>query len=264
MPALQTGYNRNIREQAGDEPNVKSIVEKLGLQKYKHAAILNQPDGTDYFPDLTGYDTVLKDGPYDLIFAFVLNLESLKELVYRIIEQNLLQPNGYLFAAYPKKGNKTYPTYIHRDDLFPGLGSDEEGYIGDSGIKFARMVGLDEVFTVVGFKRDAKGKAKEQTSSQPSQRVDDYIAMIGKGFGRYAGAARVLPNADRRLPQRLGAVCVQCQTRGNPSQTPGRNENDSAGRLQKPRSLPQGPSVTRANTRILHPLGMGVLFLWAF
>lgn len=156
----------------------KSIVEKLGLQKYKHAAILNQPDGMDYFPDLTGYDTVLKSDPYDLIFAFVLDLESLKELVYRIIEQNLLQPNGYLFAAYPKKGNKTYPTYIHRDDLFPGLGSDEEGYIGDSGIKFARMVGLDEVFTVVGFKRDAKGKAKEQASSRPSQRVDDYTAMI--------------------------------------------------------------------------------------
>lgn len=62
--------------------------------------------------------------------------------------------------------------------MFPGLGSDEEGYIGDSGIKFARMVGLDEVFTVVGFKRDAKGKAKEQASSRPSQRVDDYMAMI--------------------------------------------------------------------------------------
>lgn len=81
----------------------KSIVEKLGLQKYKHAAILNQPDGTDYFPDLTGYDTVLKDGSYDLIFAFVLNLESLKELVYRIIEQNLLQPKRLSLCGLPQK-----------------------------------------------------------------------------------------------------------------------------------------------------------------
>jgi len=156
----------------------KTIVEKLGLQKHEHIAILNQPEGTDYFADLAGYDTVLQDGAYDLIFAFVLDLESLKELVNRIIDQNLLRPNGYLFAAYPKKGNKVYPTYIHRDDLFPGLGSNEEGYIGESSIKFARMVGLDEVFTVVGFKEDAKGKGKGQAASQPSQRVDDYIAMI--------------------------------------------------------------------------------------
>lgn len=51
-----------------------------------------------------------------------------------------------------------YPTFIHRDDLLEGLGSDENGYIGTSNIKFARMVGLDDVFTVVGLKEDAKGK----------------------------------------------------------------------------------------------------------
>lgn len=69
-----------------------------------------------------------------------------------------------------------YPTYIHRDDLLEGLGSDEKGYIGTSNIKFARMVGLDDVFTVVGLKEDAKGKG--QLSNNPSQSVDDYISFI--------------------------------------------------------------------------------------
>lgn len=154
----------------------KSIVEKLKLDKYKQVAILNEPEGTDYVAELTGYDTTLSDGAYDLIFAFVLDMESLKELVNRVIEHQHLNKNGYVFAAYPKKGNKVYPTFIHRDDLLGGLGSDEDGYIGTSNIKFARMVGLDDVFTVVGFKEDAAGKNK--TSSKPSQCVDDYISLI--------------------------------------------------------------------------------------
>lgn len=155
----------------------KSIVEKLGLQKYDQTAILDQPAGADYFSDLSGYDTTLQDRPYDLIFAFVLDMESLKGLVDRVIERQSLRKNGYLFAAYPKKGNKVYPTFIHRDDLLEGLGSDENGYVGTSTLKFARMVGLDDVFTVVGFKEDGGG-SKNQTSAKASQRVDDYIALI--------------------------------------------------------------------------------------
>lgn len=155
----------------------KSIVEKLNLHKFEHAVILNQPEGGDYFAELNGYDTeFLLDRSYDLIFAFVLDMESLKGLVNRVINHSYLRKNGYLYAAYPKKGNKVYPTFIHRDELLEGLGSDEEGYIGTSSIKFARMVGLDDVFTVVGFKEEAKGKA--QTAAKPSQKVDDYIALI--------------------------------------------------------------------------------------
>jgi hypothetical protein len=154
----------------------KSIVEKLNLQKYDQAAVLDEPEGTDYFAELSDYDSMLKDRAYDLIFAFVLDMKSLKELVDRVIEHQHLNKKGYLFAAYPKKGNKVYPTFIHRDDLFAGLGSDENGYIGTSDIKFARMVGLDDVFTVVGFKEDVGGK--EQTSSKSSQRVEDYIGLI--------------------------------------------------------------------------------------
>jgi hypothetical protein len=155
----------------------KSIAEKLNLQKYKKKAVLNLPAGADYFADLAEYDSELVSLPYDLIFAFVLDLESLKELVYQVIEKNALNKNGYLYLAYPKKGNKVYSTFIHRDDLLTGLGADENGYIGDSTIKFARMVGLDEVFTVVGLKEESK-KQEQNAASKPSQRVEDYEALI--------------------------------------------------------------------------------------
>lgn len=154
----------------------KSIVDKLGLHKYEQVAVLDQPEGMDYLSELTGYATTLKDRVFDLIFAFVLDMESLKELVDRVIEHQHLRNNGYLFVAYPKKGNKVYPTFIHRDDLLGGLGSDEDGYVGNSTIKFSRMVGLDDVFTVVGLKQDAG--SKDRTSTNSSQRVDDYIALI--------------------------------------------------------------------------------------
>lgn len=153
----------------------KTIVEKLNLQKYNQVAILNKPEGSDYLAELSDYDTSLNEA-YDLIFAFVLDMSSLQELVNRVIEHPHLHKNGYLFVAYPKKGNKVYPTFIHRDDLLEGLGSDENGYIGTSNIKFARMVGLDDVFTVVGLKEDVKGKG--QLSNTPSQSVDDYISFI--------------------------------------------------------------------------------------
>ncbi|WP_058300713.1 YdeI/OmpD-associated family protein [Gorillibacterium timonense] len=154
----------------------KTIVEKLNLHKFKKAAVLNKPESEDAFAELSPYDTELTTDSYDLIFAFVLDMESLQDLVRKVIEHDSLMKGGYLFAAYPKKGNKVYPTYIHRDQLFEGLGADEDGYIGTSSLKFARMVGYDDVFTVVGLKEEARKQT--QASTKPSQRVDDYIVLI--------------------------------------------------------------------------------------
>ncbi len=156
----------------------KTIVEKLNLQKYKKAAVLNMPQGANYLEGLDHYETELAHSSYDLIFAFVLDLDSLKELVYKVIEHHHLDKNGYLFLAYPKKGNKVYPTFVHRDELFPGLDVNEDGFVGDSTIKFSRMVGLDEIFTVVGLKEESKSTSKKQSSSKASQCVDDYIDLI--------------------------------------------------------------------------------------
>lgn len=155
----------------------KTIVDKLNLQKYEKTALLNTPVGSDYLAELTDFDTELVAGvTYDLIFAFVLDMESLKGLVQQIIKKNYLKKSGYIYIAYPKKGNKIYPTYIHRDELLTGLGADGLGYIGTSNIKFSRMVGLDEVFTVIGLKEDSKGTT--QTTAKASQCVADYEAVI--------------------------------------------------------------------------------------
>jgi hypothetical protein len=154
----------------------KTIVQKLNLQKYKKVAVLHMPDGADYLEELEGYDTDLMDHSYDLIFAFVLTLDSLKQLVNEVIEKNFLNPNGYIFLAYPKKGNKVYPSFIHRDELLPELGADDDGYVGNSNIKFSRMVGLDDTFTIVGLKEDARNK--NRIANKVSQCVDDYVDMI--------------------------------------------------------------------------------------
>ena len=154
-----------------------SIVEKLKLQKYKKVALLQLPNATAYFEELTEYDTKLMNSKtYDLIFAFAVDMESLQSIVHKIIEGNYLNNKGYIYLAYPKKGNKVYPSFIHRDDLFAGLNADKEGYIIGSSIKFARMVALDDVFTVVGLKVDSK--SKNNKSMKASQCVDDYIGMI--------------------------------------------------------------------------------------
>ncbi len=44
--------------------------------------------------------------------------------------------------------------------MFPALNVGEDGYVGESDIKFARMVSMDEVFTVVGLKREKKKQQK--------------------------------------------------------------------------------------------------------
>ncbi len=154
----------------------KTIVDKLNLKKYKKLAILNEPNEMNYFPELEAYDTELLK-KYDAVFAFVLNMEEMRETVYTIIQNDSLNKKGYIFLAYPKKGNKVYPTYIHRDELFKGLDTNSEGYVGTSTMKFARMVGLDDVFTVIGLKEEEKNKAKT-VSSKASQRVDDYIEKM--------------------------------------------------------------------------------------
>ncbi|ARK32516.1 YdeI/OmpD-associated family protein [Halalkalibacter krulwichiae] len=144
-----------------------TIINKLNLSKYKKMVVLNQPSDYDLF---NGYRTELS-GDHDAIFIFVETIEEMVNQTQKVINAEQLQEKGYLFFAYPKKGNKRYETFIHRDEIFPTMKVDEDGYVENSDVKFSRMVSMDDVFTVVGLKREKK---KAEKSSATSQCVADY------------------------------------------------------------------------------------------
>lgn len=161
-----------------EQPKTVTLTKRLRLDKFPRRVILGKERGNPSdFLDLKGYDTVLSGGAYDLIFAYVLTLDELKETVLDTVKQGRLNPEGYLYIAYPKIGNKRYETSVHRDAIFPSLGVDDgNGYVGDSAITFARMVKLDDTFTIVGLKNDPKGKQRQAAAQ--SAKVADYESFI--------------------------------------------------------------------------------------
>ena len=159
-------------------PAAASVAKRLGFEKFQKRAVLGTERAVaDDFAELDSYDTDVDAGKYDLIFSYVLTLEELKARVRDTITHDRLNPEGYLYIAYPKIGNKTYDTSVHRDAIFPSLGVDDgNGYVGDSTLKFARMVKLDDTFTLVGLKNAVKGKGKATKAS--SGNVADYEKFI--------------------------------------------------------------------------------------
>ncbi|MBC2219416.1 YdeI/OmpD-associated family protein [Listeria seeligeri] len=157
----------------------KTIVEKLQLAKYKEVVVLDAPSDSDYFKHLPSYQKKLESKQYDLIFKFIQTLDELVTFVTKIINDDKLLADGYLFIAYPKKGNKKWDTYVHRDELMPALKTDEEGYVGQSNLKFTRMVALDETYTVIGLKEATKLKIKGVKKNNPSaDEYADYVPQV--------------------------------------------------------------------------------------
>ncbi|PMC35972.1 hypothetical protein CJ195_17105 [Bacillus sp. UMB0899] len=151
-----------------------SIVEKLNLSKYNNMAVINQPDDYSIFANQS---TAFSEA-HDAIFIFVKTIDEMVDHTEHIINHNLLEEKGYLFFAYPKKGNKRYETFVHRDEIFPAMKVGEDGYVGESDIKFARMVSMDEVFTVVGLKREKKKVKKTAAASQCVADYEDHVTDV--------------------------------------------------------------------------------------
>ncbi|HDR3887554.1 MULTISPECIES: YdeI/OmpD-associated family protein [Bacillus] len=156
-----------------------SVIDKLKLNKYTNMVVINEPNDYEVFGDKP--TTFSKE--HDAVFIFVETLDEMVEHTNFIIKnEELLLEKGYVFFAYPKKGNARYSTFIHRDEMFPALNVGEDGYVGNSEIKFARMVSMDDVFTVVGLKREKKKVKKTPAASQCvadyADRIQDVEALL--------------------------------------------------------------------------------------
>lgn len=90
-----------------------TIIDKLKLNKYTNLVVINQPSDYDVFTEQN--TSFIKD--HDAIFIFVKTIDEMVAHTKFILEhEQLLLEKGYLFFAYPKKGNTRYETYVHRDE----------------------------------------------------------------------------------------------------------------------------------------------------
>jgi hypothetical protein len=176
--------------------STKSVIEKLGIHKYSTKLILNKPETVHDFDELH-YDTKINETRYQFVFIFTFTMEDFTQQLNTVIEKNLIEDNGYLYFAYPKKNNPTYQEYIERDRFYEDLSLDEDGYVRNSQIKFSRMVSLNETFTIVGLKSLPK-KPKKADSTKNSQCVDDYIEYVDH-IKEYLSRKEDLLNAYNQL-----------------------------------------------------------------
>lgn len=145
--------------------------KKFKLQDGLSISIHNVPDNMP----LEGVSQA-GDAPYDRMISFVFSIDEMRTYLKSTLQTNTLAEQGYLFFVYPKKNNKKYKQFIHRDEIFPAIQVDEEKYIANSDYKFASLQSLDDTFSIICIKHDAKGRGKKKTAT--SQCVSDYEHMV--------------------------------------------------------------------------------------
>lgn len=142
-----------------------ALVKKLRLEKFSRRLLLQNPGPVTELEGLE-FETVANQPPYDLVLAFVFSLDEMAKMVLQAASENWLCDEGLLYLCYPKKGNKTYPVYIGRDDIFPFLKVDEEtGLVPGTHLKFNSMAAFNDVFTVIGLKQLSEKAYKKLTHS---------------------------------------------------------------------------------------------------
>ena len=149
------------------------IISKLKILSFNDKLIINRPEDIDIF-DGIDFDTSVSKPKYDIVFVFIFSLDEFTEIIKMAIKEDLINANGYLYFAYPKKGNKQYKEYIGRDDFFNTVNMDKDGFVNGSKLKFNKMVAFNDTFTCIGLKHETKAKPK----TQQSQCVADYIDRI--------------------------------------------------------------------------------------
>ena len=133
------------------------IISKLKILSFNDKLVLNCPKDIDIFNGID-FDMSVDKPKYDIVLVFIFSLDEFSEIVKMAIEKELINPNGYLYFVYLKKGNKQYNEYIGRDDFFDSVHIDKDGFVLNSKLKFNKMVAFNDTFTCIGLKHETKMK----------------------------------------------------------------------------------------------------------
>lgn len=146
-------------------------ISKLKLDRCERVAVLDVPKALE--GDLKQIKLIPLDRDHDAVVVFTTSNAGFFSTLERLSFEDRCVEGGVLWIAYPKKGNPTYPEYVHRDEIFPKVRMDDDGYIYDSPYRFNRMLGFDECFTLLEIKRVAQRKP-----AKPSHVGSDYLKYI--------------------------------------------------------------------------------------
>lgn len=154
----------------------EALQKKLSLAKYKEILLYAPAKETDHAFASLDLPAEAGDKPWDLVIAYTYSLEEMQGVLLTLWQGKNLSENGLCYLLYPKIKNKLSHAPIHRDDIFPYLGVDEEGYVPGTEYKFNKMLALDDTYTLIGVKYAPK--AKQKKSNALSQCVADYIDNV--------------------------------------------------------------------------------------
>lgn len=154
----------------------EALQKKLALAKYKEILLYAPAKEANHAFAALNLPTQAGEKAWDLVLAYTYSLEEMKGALLALWQTKNLAENGVCYLLYPKIKNKLGHAHVHRDDIFPYLSVDEDGYALDTEYKFNKMVALDDTYTLIGLKYAPK--AKQKKSNAPSQCVVDYIDNV--------------------------------------------------------------------------------------
>lgn len=148
------------------------VLEKLKIDRFTRLATQNIPD---YLKDeLASLGSLKPTQDHDAILAFTTSNDDFFSTLESMVTQDPLIDQGVLLLCYPKKGNPTYPSHVHRDEIFPKVKMDDDGFVYGSSYKFNRMLAFDDNFTILEIKKVEHFKL----SNKPSVRGSDFVHHI--------------------------------------------------------------------------------------
>ena len=86
-----------------------AVVKKLDIEKFDKKLVINIPKDVSDFKGLS-FNNIFDGDKYDMIFAFIFSLDEFNHLLETVIEKKLLNKNGVMYFAYPKRNNKNMAT----------------------------------------------------------------------------------------------------------------------------------------------------------